>query len=170
MSLPEAAMGTQAIGSGISAGGAFAAGSQTNQIDRYNAAIAAANGQQALLTATTNAQIQGQNSTIAMGRTAAAYGAAGVQMTGSPLAVMASQAAAGELNKRLTLQTGTLQQQADQRQAAIDIAEGSEAESAGEIKAGSTLLTGVGQFTMAGKQLGWWGASSGNAGTSPAAS
>jgi hypothetical protein len=168
MSLPEMAMGgLQLAGGGIQAGGALAAGSQTAAIDRYDAGVAAANGQQALLASQTNAQIEGQNQSIAMGRAAAAFGAGGVTGGGSPLAVMASLAAAGELNKRLALQAGTLAAQAGQRQAALYQAEGGEASTAADIKAGGTLLTGAGQFLMAGKQAGWW-SPPGGPGSSPA--
>jgi hypothetical protein len=133
-------------GAGMQAAGAYAAGQQAATVDRFNANVARGNATQEQLAAQTNAAIEGQNITARMGEATAAYGAAGVDMTGSPLAVMADLAAKGELQKRLTLYNGAMKARADTIAAQEADAEAKAAGSAGTIKGLGTLLTGATQF------------------------
>jgi hypothetical protein len=158
--VPALAPIAQLAGSGIAAGGALAAGQQQQAIYNYNAGVERTNAATAITTSETNAGIIAQQTRARMGEASAAYGAGGVQMSGSPLAVMASLAAKGELNKQLVLFQGRTQSQADTAQSAIQTAEGTAASTAGAIRAGGSLLTGTGQFLSAMNAYG--------AGTSPA--
>ncbi len=157
----------QLAGTAISAGGSIAAGQQQQRIGAYDQQVAGLNAQQALAAGQTNAAVIGQQTTRGIGRAAAAYGAAGVETSGSPLAVMADLAAQGELRKRLALYSGQLSSASDTAQGGIAAAEGKAAASPGIIRGGGTLLTGTAQAGQALNTL--LRPSPGGAGTSPLA-
>ena len=157
----------QLFGTGVSAAGSLQAGQQQQQIDQMNAQVANQNAAQALQASQVNAQIADQKTTEQLGAAGAAYGAAGVTMSGSPLAVMASLASKGALTKQLALYSGQVQAAGDTNQAAISTAEGKAAMSAATTKATGTLLTGTAQFATSAASM--YPGTFGSAGTSPLA-
>ncbi len=146
-----------AAGSAVSAFGAIQQGQQASAAASYNAQAESQRATQQLQASQSQAQIVDQQNREKLGEAASAFGAAGVDMSGTPLSVMSSLASKGELNKQLTLYQGKLGALASTNQAALDTAQGNAAASGSIIKAGSTLLTGPYQ------------AGQGFAGTSPAA-
>lgn len=148
----------QSGGAGLLAGGDLAAGQSAAAIGQYDQQVAQVNAQQALAAGQTNAAIIGTQVAQTEGQAQASYGAAGVTMSGSPLAVMASIASQGALQQRLAMWTATQKAQSDLSQGAIANAQGQAAQTADEIKAGGTLLTGAAQLLSTAKA---------GAGTSP---
>ena len=132
-----AAAASSLAASGMAAYGSMKTGQETAAANR---------GQEAQQSADAQAQVVDQQNREKYGQAAAAYGAAGVDMSGSPLEVMHSLALKGELNRRLTVYNGTVQNQTDTQQAALDKYQATSAVEAGATKAGSSLLTGVTNF------------------------
>src|SRR5579885_2558210 len=126
-----------------------------------SAAGAASEGQGQAAALQTNAQIQQQNAQIAtaqtertLGQIAASYGASGVDVTrGSPLQVMADQAATGELTRQLDLYRGAVAATGNLNQAQLYRIEAQQAQQAGQIRAGATILTGLGATARAAAPL-----------------
>lgn len=135
---------TTVIGTGVSALGAMQQGNAQKAAADYNAKVERVQAQNVQNQAQAQAQQQDQANRRRMGEAAAAYGAAGVDMEGSPLSVMMDLGAQGELSKRLILYKGTVDAQSAMAQAGIDTATGQNAATAGLTKAGGTLLTGFG--------------------------
>lgn len=132
-----------AAGSAVSALGSYQQGQAQKATDSYNAQVATQKSIQDQMDAQATAdQIAIQNKRD-IAQQASAYAAGGVDLTGSPLAVMMDTASQGELKRRLTLWQGSTESTADTQQAALDQASGAAAASAGLDKAGSTLLTGT---------------------------
>lgn len=133
------------LGSVMSAAGSIEAGQAQQNVDLTNAANerTAANSEEA--TAAANAtQIQSRTSRI-VGQASANAAASGVS-GGSPLAVMHDIATQGELSRQLTLYQGRNRARNLLGQASIDVGEGQQAAQAGEIQAGSTILTAGSTF------------------------
>jgi hypothetical protein len=141
-----AAAASSLAASGMAAYGSMKTGQETAAANNYNADVSTIRGQEAQQSADAQAQVVDQQNREKYGQAAAAYGAAGVDMSGSPLEVMHSLALKGELNRRLTVYNGTVQNQTDTQQAALDKYQATSAVEAGATKAGSSLLTGVTNF------------------------
>lgn len=133
-------------GSAVSAVGAIKSGADQQAAMGYNAQLQKVQGQTAVDQSIVQAQQQDIANRRRIGDMTAAAGASGVDMTGSPLAVMADQAMQGETAKQLILYRGRLQLNQADEQAAIDTASGGMAASKGIAQAGSTLLTGATTF------------------------
>jgi type II secretory pathway pseudopilin PulG len=143
-------MGIAIAGAAASAVGSIKAGNEQAAVDKYNAGMQQQQANESLAAGNTQAAIGQQQTTEKMGQAAAAYGAAGVDMSGSPLEVMSSLAAKGELNRRLTLYQGQTGAAKATNQAGLDLASGGMAQQAGVMQAGTTLLTAAGKIgTMA---------------------
>ena len=131
-------------GTMLGAAGALSSGNAMASTANYNAQVEQVRAQDA------QAQAQAQAAQLAvdnkrkMGETAAAYGASGVEMTGTPLEVMSDQAATGELARQLALYRGTVSANSANQQALLDQAQAQMYESRGVVQAGTTLLTGLG--------------------------
>lgn len=136
----------QAIGAGINAAGTLQAGAAQQRVDQFNARVSNQNSVQALLAGQTNAQIVDQQTSERIGAAAAAYGGSGVTLSGSPLAVMASLASKGEMNRQLALYQGQAAAAADKAQAGISSAQGDATMQGATTKAYATLLTGTATF------------------------
>lgn len=134
-------------GTVMSAAGAANSAASQEAAANYNAQVAQVQATNAQQQAAAQSQQVAQNTTRQMGQAAAAYGAGGVDMQGSPLAVMSDLATQGELSKRLTIYQGTVQAQSDQQQAGVDIATGQNAATAGTTKVAGTILTGLSNTT-----------------------
>jgi hypothetical protein len=152
-----------AVGAAVSAAGAIKQGNDQAAIADYNAKVGEVNAQQAQAEAAVNAGQQDRQTRQTLGQAAAAYGAAGVDMTGSPLDVMMDSASQGELAKRLILYQGDTKAAALRQGASVSEAQGGAAQTAGYFSAGSTLLTSAGSIAYKAGQ----GAPGSTAGTSP---
>lgn len=97
--------------------------------------------------------IQKRENARKQGATIAAYGAAGVDMQGTPLDVAADQATEGELQTALIGYGGQTRAMDMRQQALLMRAQGEAQASAGNIAAGSTLLTGAGRLAQGGYNL-----------------
>jgi hypothetical protein len=127
---------------GFSALGSYQQGMEQKDIDYANAVTERNNATQAEVVSKANAAQVERGATEAGAQARANMAASGVDAnTGTPLEVMHSIAAKGELARRLTMYQGQLQAKGLQQQAAIDTAEGQAAAEAGLTQAGTTLLT-----------------------------
>ena len=145
--LPLVMMGISAATAAAGAVGAIAAGNAQANAAKFNAMMAMDQAK-----ATAGRQEQDTRRKLAEAR--AAYGAANVDIQGTPLEVMSDLATQGALDVQTTLWKGQMQAGQDQYQ-------GQQAQTAGYVQAGGSILTGASQ--MAGT---YWKAY----GTSPAAS
>jgi hypothetical protein len=130
-------------GTAVSAIGAIKAGNQTAAVDNYNAQVEQQKAGIASDQSQDQAAIDAANTKRQMGQAAADFGAAGVDMTGTPLSVMSDLATQGELTRRLDIYKGQLTSASDTQQGVLDMAQGSAAKTASIYQAGSTLLTGA---------------------------
>jgi hypothetical protein len=152
--LLAASAATTAVGAVVGAAGQAQAGQQAAQAYTQQQAIAQENAQIAMAQAQGQAAIDRQQTLIAEGRVAAAYGTAGMTVgEGSPLDVMRAQAAQGELTRELDLYKGTVAATSAEQQAQIYGLESQSALTGGQYAAGGTLLTGFGAAARYGAQL-----------------
>jgi hypothetical protein len=138
-----------AVGSGLSALGQYDAGQQAVAVGKYNYNVDNAAAGQAIQSSDAQAQIVAQQTAEKMGAAGAAYGAAGVDMSGSPLAVMSGLAAKGELNRQLTLYQGQVKAVQLRNQGALALEQGKAQNQAADLQAGTTMLTGIGNAATA---------------------
>jgi len=136
--------GLAGAGMGLSAISSIAGGNQAAAADSANAQIEKQKAQAALATSEAQATQVQQQTNQKMGEIAADYGASGVEMKGSPLNVMMSNAIQGQLSKQLTLYQGSVNANYDQNQAQLDQNKAAQDQSSGWLKGGTTLLTGFG--------------------------
>ena len=142
--LTPLAAGASLIGTGVQAIGQIKAGNEQATALSTNAQIQQENATIATGQAQGQAAIQKQNTEIIEGNVAAGYGAAGIDPTeGSPLDVMAGQAANGELQRQLALYTGSVGATSATNQANILTYEAGAAQRAGTTGAAGTILSGI---------------------------
>jgi len=142
--LPFIAVALSAIGTVTAVAGAAQAGDAQQAAEQYNAQVDAVKAQEAQNQAASQAAIDQQTTRRNIGQISAAYGAGGVDASGTPLSVMMDQTTQGEMQRQLDLYRGNTNSMSDLQQATLDTASGAAAASAGAIKAGSTLMTGAG--------------------------
>lgn len=154
-----ASLAVGAVGAGVSAIGAINAAHAQSEAADYNAKIAAQNQQlanqnatQAGLAGEQQAAMSEQKTRAEVGAIKAASAAGGVDVnSGSAVDVRSSAAELGELNA-ITIRSNAAKQAygyetqatGSGNQATLDTLQGSNATTAGEIGAGSTLLGGLG--------------------------
>lgn len=136
MVLTLVAAGVQAVSS-IQQGRAAAAAANTN------AAIASRNATIAAQQAKADAEAKQREVDRMLGAARASYGASGVTPEGSPLDVLSSSAALGELDRQNVLYKGRLREIGFQDTAAIETSSASAALTRGMFGAGSALLKGA---------------------------
>lgn len=153
-------------GTAMSAIGSIQQGNAARQAADYNAAVAERNAaiqnNNAILArqqAVSASEQQRKDAARTMGRMRAGYAASGVQMEGSPLDVLASSAAAAELDTLNIVYNGVLkgasydnEAQGLRESASMERARGRNAQTQGYMNAGSSLLLGLG---TAGMKAGW---------------
>lgn len=143
--LLAASTAASAGGAIVGAMGQSQAGAEQAQALTTNAAIQRQNARIAMTQARSQAAIDKQQSEIAQGNVAAAFGSAGVTATeGSPLDVMKAQAAQGELTQQLDIYKGVVSAQSALDQSKLYGIEASSALAGGQTAATGTLLTGFG--------------------------
>ena len=142
--LTAVSAGASLIGTAVSATGQVQAGQQQQQAYDYNAQVQRQNATIATQEAQGQAKIDKTQTERNLGAIAAAYGGAGIDPTqGSPLMVMADQAATGELNRQLDLYRGSVQATSSTNQANLLTYQGAAARTAGNTAAAGTILSGV---------------------------
>ena len=129
----------------VSAVGAIKSGQDQSAAMEYNARLEQEKAQAAQQQASAQAAIVDQANRRKLGQTAAAYGAAGVEMQGTPLEVMSDQATTGEMNRQLTLYAGTINSNMAMGQSALDSAQASMVQSSSYLSGASSLLGGAGK-------------------------
>lgn len=134
------------IGTIFSAVGAISQGVQASNAADYNAAVARNNALAARQQASANAEAQGRESRRRLGAMRAAYGASGVTMEGSPLDVIEQSAMEAELDRQNILYSGELKASGYEGTSELEEAKGSSAMTGSLFSAGSSLLTGYGQY------------------------
>lgn len=157
--LAYAAIATSVIGAGVGAVGAMNAASAQSKSAEYNAEIATQNQQIATQNATQAAQAGEQQAGVASQKTRAEVGAiktaqagSGTSVdSGSNVDVQSSAAALGELNA-ITIRSNAAkeaygyqtQSTSFENQSQLDTTQASDATTAGDIGASSTILGGLG--------------------------
>ena len=126
----------------LSAIGSVASGKQQAGALDYNAQVDKINAGTALSTSEADVQRQQIAATRAVATGANAYGASGVNLgSGSPLDVLADHAAQGALDSEITRWKGGTQADAYLNNAGQATYQAGQASTAGDIQAGTTLLT-----------------------------
>jgi hypothetical protein len=164
--IEEVAGVVAALGAVTSAVGEVAAGNAQSNAAKYNSEVDANNATQALQASQAQAAVSQQQTTQKLGEQAVAYGAGGVDVnTGSPVDVMTSTAAQGRLDAMTLRYGGQIAAQRDTQMGTLSSYTGAEAAAAGDLSAGSTVLTGAGKVDQA---TGYFGTqnSSSSSGTS----
>ena len=131
------------IGVAASTYAAYEQGETQQKFAKYNAKVAEnqAAGERMRAEFTANQQREAHRRTIATQR--AVYGTSGVEMSGSPLLVIADSARQAELDAQIILAGGEARGIGFEAQAALSRFQGRQASTAGYVNAGSTLLSGA---------------------------
>lgn len=149
MTIATAALVLAGVGTAVSAIGAVRQGQAASAAADYNAQVARQNAVVASQQAAQQAALQQRQARQRIGAARAAYGAAGVRVEGSPLDVLESSAANAELDRQTILYRGQLRALGYNDTAALNEAQGANAEQQGYLRAGSALLLGGAQtFAM----------------------
>lgn len=122
--------------------GSIRQGQAASAAAKTNAAIASRNATIAAQQAKADAEAKQRQVDQVLGAARAGYGASGVTPEGSPLDVLSSSAALGELDRQNVLYKGRLREIGFQDTAAIETMSASAALTKGMFGAGSALLTG----------------------------
>lgn len=162
------ALGSVAVGTGVSAISSINAGNQQGTAYQFDQAIAKQNADLAQQQAASQAAIDKQQTERTIGTVKAAYGASGVDPDrGTPLDVMADQAMTGELTRQLDVYRGQVAATGDINQANLLGYEADQARSAGESRAIATIFGGLGQAALTSRLP--WGGGSGSSARIPGA-
>ncbi len=131
------------VGTAVSAVGQSKAGTAAQATAEFNAQQSEQNARNAQESAAVSEQQQRYQDRKVLAADIANTGASGVQITGSPLEVMAENARQAELNALIIRRGGQLQAQSDLAQAAAERAAGAQEKTASDINVAGTLLTGA---------------------------
>lgn len=137
-------IGIALAGAGIatSAVGQVKAGNAAKAQGDANAAISETNAQRSIEDAAIAESQQRTADARVLAQGAAVVGSSGVEITGSPLEVLAESARQAELNALIIRRGGQLDAQTERAGGAIQKAAGRSAQTASRFGAGSTILTG----------------------------
>lgn len=154
------AIAAAVLGTATSAYAAYSQGQAQQQAAKFNAKVSENNAEIARQTAEAQARQKADQYRRILGANRAAAGAAGVEGDqGSPLLVMADNAAQAELDEQFTRYRGMIQQTGFQSEANLNRYQAGYARQAGLFGAGSTLLSGAGN--IAGRLYGGAGSGGG---------
>lgn len=138
-----------AIGTAVSAIGSIASGVQQQKVANYNAEVAENNAVAERQRASYEADMIRDDRKRVIGAQRASGAAAGLDIsTGTPVAVLGDTYAQSEMDVLARLYGGESAATAYQNDAKRFRAEGKAAKTAGIIGAGSTLLTGLGNWSQ----------------------
>ncbi|HEV2673378.1 MAG TPA: hypothetical protein VGV37_02485 [Aliidongia sp.] len=130
----------------VTAASAISAGNAQKSAASYNAQVDQQNAQQQQGVAASQELAQDRSDRQKLGQEASAFGAGGVDMSGTPLDVMADSATQARLNALSIKYNGQVGANRDLSQGAIATFQGNQAQTAGYLNAGSTLLTAGTKF------------------------
>lgn len=131
------------VGTAFTTAGALYQGQQARAAGDYNAAVARNNAIASRQQAEANAAAQQRKARMQMGAMAAAYGASGVTLEGSPMDVLEQSAAMAELDRQNILYSGELKAGGYEATAGLELMRGRAAQTGSYFTAGSALLTGA---------------------------
>lgn len=134
------------LGIGMQAFGQIQQAQAARAAAEYNAAIAERNAVMSQQQAAVEEQKQRNLSYKRLSAVRAGYGAAGVQIEGSPLDVLEESAASAELDALTIRHGGEVRATAFRQEAALERMRGRSETRAGYLGAAGTLLTGGGQI------------------------
>lgn len=126
-----------------SAAASIYSGYQQSEANKYNAAVAQQNAEQARLDGQAAADQQRRDNARKFGASQAAYAASGVDMEGSPLSVMDDQFNEGTLSVLMTQHNAQTKQNYYRNQAAGSQFAADSAMAGGLVKGGATLIGGA---------------------------
>jgi len=151
MSMVYVAVAVAVVSAGVSAYSQYSAGENAAEEADYNAKVAEQNALAEKDKASYDENIHRDNVRKLLSTQRALYGKSGVDMTGSPLLVMEDTAAKSEIDA-LAIRHGGDIAAAQQRSAAtLSKMRGKNAQTAGYIGAGSSLLSGASSALKASK-------------------
>lgn len=125
----------------VSAIGQISAGQQQARANDYNAELARQRGEMTMQAATSQAEIQARNNKRALAEAVADYGAAGVELGGSPLDVLSDQAQERKVAEEMILYRGRQGELISAGEADSYSMAARSARTASVFGAGSTLLS-----------------------------
>jgi len=131
-----------AVGTAVSVMGQIQQGKQANKISQYNAAVAQQNAEATRQSYQYQADQKRAESEKTLARQRALYGKAGVELSGTPLDLMAETASEYEMDALMLEREGKLAIYRGGSQSEIDLLTGKSSKTASYYGAGSTLLTG----------------------------
>jgi hypothetical protein len=149
------------VSAATAAAGAVAAGNAQKAAAAANANVQQQNAAQAVSASDAQAAAADRANRQKMGQVEAAYGASGVDPSGTPLDVMADNATQSRLDALSIKYNGTVGANRSVSQSNIDMFQGDQAQTAGYIGAGATLLN------AGTKYAGSYAAPSSSAGSGP---
>ncbi len=144
----------QAIGLGgtaLSAIGQIQSGKEQSKWNQYNAAVARRDAEASQRTANYNAIQKRKEGEGLLAKQRALYAGAGVEMSGSPLEVMAGTIVENEMDALMIEWEGKERSNRYREEATLSTLQGKSAKRAGYWGAGSSLLTGAYNTYRAGK-------------------
>jgi len=124
-------------------------GQETKKWNKYNAAVSDRDATAAEQSAEYEAGLKRKETERLLGRQRALYGKSGIAFEGSPLLVMEETAAQGELDALMIERSGTLYGERYRSEGELSRMKGKSAGRAGYYGAGTTLLTGAGNYGQA---------------------
>lgn len=139
-------MAVAAAGAGVQAIGQYQQAKSEAQWHEYNAKVAEMNAIAAKQQAEYEEQKHRRETERILSRQRALYGKAGVRLEGSPLLVMEETAAEAEMDALAIRRGGYIQSERYKSEAGIERMKAQSTRRAGAYKAGTTLLTGTGDF------------------------
>mgnify|MGYP006982876099 CR=1 FL=1 len=134
-----------AVGAGVSAYSSYQSGQATKRLMDYNAKLANQDAMVRERDGRILANAQRDQNRRLLAKQRALYGAAGVDMTGTPLLVEAEQAGQLEMAALEVERTASIEAGRYRQQAVIDRMQGKQAAIAGGLNAAGTILQGAGQ-------------------------
>lgn len=144
-----------AASAGVSAYAAIRQGQAAKAASKFNAAIAEQNAVLARQEAQDLARQQSRENYLRLGAIRAAQGkSGGAADEGSVLDIIGDAASQGELQRQYILRSGELKAGGFQNTAMLDRMSGKNAQTAGYLQAGSTLLSGAAGYYYAGGTFG----------------
>lgn len=139
-----AMVATSIIGAGVQAMGAMAQANAQASAAEYNAKVAERNATIAKQNAVQEEATKRRETRKVLGSQAAAVGASGLAMQGSPLDVLGETAAMGELDALTIRYNGDNNTESYRQDAQLERMKAKNARTAGAIGAASALIGGVG--------------------------
>jgi len=143
VTLADAAAAAGAVGSVVGAAGAISQGQATANMARYNAQVAENEAVAARQQAAYEEERQRERAARLKSSTRAAIAKSGLDLEGSPLAVMEDTAVGAELDALAIRYSGSVAEARARSQAAMDRMQGQAAKTASYFSAGASLLNGA---------------------------